>query len=107
MKTWLLIAAFVSTTSGKYFLTLPFHKPAESRRIAEENNIPLQTKVFSGGVSLAAISDPQIGPMFASFDDVTLRLTPDSWISWDMSVLDKQAFGGRLGATPGYLLPLD
>jgi len=58
-------------------------------------------------LSLAAISDLQIGPVFASFDDVTLRLTPDSWISWDLSVLDKQAFGGLLGGTPGYLLPLD
>jgi hypothetical protein len=58
-------------------------------------------------MSPAAMSDPHIGPVFASFDDVTLQLTPVSWISWDMAALDAQALGGRLGATPGYLLPLD
>jgi hypothetical protein len=58
-------------------------------------------------MSAAAIADPQIGPVFASFDDVTIRLTPASWIAWDMAVLDTQALGGRLGGTPGYLLPLD
>jgi PPOX class probable F420-dependent enzyme len=58
-------------------------------------------------MSEAAMSDPRIEPVFASFDDVTIRLTPLSWISWDMALLDAQAFGGRLGGTPGYLLPLD
>ena len=57
--------------------------------------------------SAAAISDPHIGPVFASFDDVTIRLTPELWTAWDMAVLDAQALGGRLGSTPGYLLPLD
>ncbi len=45
--------------------------------------------------------------MFASFDDVTIRLTAISWTAWDMAVLDAQVLGGRLGGTPGYLLPLD
>jgi len=45
--------------------------------------------------------------VFASFDDVTIRLTAISWTAWDMAVLDAQALGGRLGGTPGYLLPLD
>ena len=58
-------------------------------------------------LSEAAVSDPQVEPVFASFDDVTLKLTPTSWISWDMHALDVQAFGGRLGGTPGYMLPLD
>jgi PPOX class probable F420-dependent enzyme len=58
-------------------------------------------------MSAAAIADPHIGPVFESFDDVTIRLTPVSWTSWDMATLDAQAFGGRLGRTPGYLLPLD
>ncbi len=53
------------------------------------------------------MSDPGIGPVFASFDDVTIRITPVSWIAWDMATLDAQPFGGRLGGTPGYLLPLD
>ena len=58
-------------------------------------------------MSATAISDPHVGPVFESFDDVTIRLAPVSWTAWDMAVLDAQAFGGRLGATPGYLLALD
>jgi hypothetical protein len=53
------------------------------------------------------MTDPHVGPVFASFDDVTIRITPGSWTAWDMAVLDAQAFGRRLGGTPGYLLPLD
>jgi hypothetical protein len=54
-----------------------------------------------------ALEAPGNGSVFAAFDDVTIRLTPVSWIAWDMAVLDAQALGGRLGGTPGYLLPLD
>jgi hypothetical protein len=48
------------------------------------------------------MTDPHVGPVFASFDDVTIRITPGSWTAWDMAVLDAQVFGGRLGGTPGY-----
>ena len=58
-------------------------------------------------MSAAAISDPHVGPVFESFDDVTIRLAPVSWTAWDMAVLDAQAFVGRVGRTPGYLLALD
>ncbi|MGH2468071.1 MAG: pyridoxamine 5'-phosphate oxidase family protein [Candidatus Limnocylindrales bacterium] len=54
-----------------------------------------------------ALADPLVGPLFAAFDDVTIKLTPASWLTWDMGVVDAQAFGGRLGGTPGYLQPLD
>ena len=67
----------------------------------------INRRIHSRYMSAAAMSDPHIGPVFESFDDVTIRLTPVSWITWDMAVLDAQAFGGRLGGTPGYLLPLD
>jgi len=67
----------------------------------------INRRLHSRYLSTAALSDPHIGPVFASFDDVTLRLTPVSWITWDMAVLDAQALGGRLGKTPGYVLPLD
>ena len=67
----------------------------------------LNRRVHSRYLSAAAMSDPQIGPVFAAFDDVTIRIMPASWITWDMAALDVQAFGGRLGGTPGYLLPLD
>lgn len=71
----------------------------ESRRINRQ--------IHSRHLSAEAMSDPHVGPVFAAFDDVTIRLTPVSFSSWDMAGLDAQAFGGRLGGTPGYLLPLD
>jgi PPOX class probable F420-dependent enzyme len=64
-------------------------------------------RIHSRYLSAAALADPGIGPVFATFDDVTVQLTPNSWISWDMAALDAQAFGGRLGGTPGYMLPTD
>jgi len=70
---------------------------------SQEINQRIHRRYLSEG----ALSDPRIGPVFASFDDVTIELTPASWISWDMAALDAQAFGGRLGGTPGYMLPLD
>jgi hypothetical protein len=53
------------------------------------------------------MADPHVEPVFAAFDDITLRLTPASWFSWSMADIDAQAFGGHLGQNPGYLLPPD
>jgi PPOX class probable F420-dependent enzyme len=75
--------------------------------ISGEQSQAINRRIHSRYMSAAALGDPAVGPVFASFDDVTLRVTPVSWTSWDMAVLDAQAFGGRLGKTPGYLLPLD
>ena len=67
----------------------------------------LNRRIHSRYLSAVAMADPGIEPVFASFDDVTIRLTPESSFTWDMATLDAQAFGGRLGGIPGYLLPLD
>jgi len=75
--------------------------------ISGERSQEINRRIHSRYLSAAAMSDPHIAPVFAAFDDVTIRLTPASWITWDMAVLDAQAFGGRLGKTPGYMLPLD
>ena len=75
--------------------------------ISGEQSSALNRRIWGRYLSAAALADPAVGPVFASFDDVTLRLTPASWTSWDMAMLDAQAFGGRLGKTPGYMLPLD
>jgi general stress protein 26 len=97
-------------------LMVDVRKPATERGLAASGKAELITgndsreineRIHRRYMSEAAMSDPQIGPVFASFDDVTIRLSSLSWISWDMAVLDQQAFGGRLGRTPGYLLPLD
>src|ERR1700722_1442994 len=67
----------------------------------------LNRRIHSRYLSVAAMADPQIEPGFASFDDVTIQLTPKASITGDMATPDGQAFGGHLGGTPGYLLPLD
>jgi len=74
-----------------------------SGRAAEELNLRIHGRYLSP----AALSDLDVGPLFAAFDDVTIKLTPASWVTWDMGAVDAQAFGGRLGSTPGHLLPLD
>jgi len=100
----------------KASLMVDMRKPGKERGVTATGKVEvisggesqaINRRVHSRYMSAAAISDPHIGPVFAAFDDVTLKLTPDSWITWDMAVLDAQAFGGRLGATPGYMLPLD
>lgn len=75
--------------------------------ISGERSRVINRRLHSRYLSEAAISDPRIGPVFETFDDVTIRITPATWVMWDMSLLDAQAFGGRLGKTAGYLLPLD
>lgn len=100
----------------KASLMIDARKPATERGvtaaatvdvISGEASREINRRIHGRYMSAAAMSDPHVEPVFASFDDVTLRLTPVSWTSWDMAVLDAQAFGGRLGGTPGYLLPLD
>ena len=75
--------------------------------ISGEPSREINRRIHRRHMSAAALSDPHVGPVFESFDDVTIRLAPVSWTVWDMAVLDAQAFGGRLGGTSGYLLPLD
>lgn len=67
----------------------------------------INRRIHGRYLSAAALSDAAVGPVFAAFDDVTIRLVPTSWFTWDMAALDAQAFSGRLGKTPGYMLPLD
>jgi PPOX class probable F420-dependent enzyme len=56
----------------------------------------------------AAIDDVRIGPVFASGDDVTIRLTPRAWRSWTVRDYDERAFGGILGETPErWFVPVD
>jgi len=91
-------------------------KPGRERGVTAAGNVELISgresqqinhRLHSRYLSADAMADPQVGPVFASFDDVTLRLTPVSWTTWDMPTLDAQVMGGKLGNTPGYALPLD
>jgi general stress protein 26 len=63
--------------------------------------------IYNKYMSAEAIADPHIVPTFAKLDDATIRITPDSWFSWDLAEVDAQFFNGRLFANPHYMLPLD
>jgi PPOX class probable F420-dependent enzyme len=100
----------------KASLMVDVRRPATERGVTASGSADLisgnqsraiNRRIHSRYMSAAAMADPRIEPVFAAFDDVTVRISPVSWISWDMAVLDAQAFGGRLGGMPGYLLPLD
>jgi hypothetical protein len=91
-------------------------KPGKQRGVTAAGTVELISgresqeinhRIHSRYLSAAALADPGIGPAFAAFDDVKVRHTPASWIWWDMAALDAQALGGRLGGTPGYMLPTD
>jgi hypothetical protein len=48
-----------------------------------------------------------VGPVFAQFDDITVKLKPTLWTWWDMPELDALFFGGRISSAPAYVLPQD
>jgi len=58
-------------------------------------------------LSDAAHADPKVGPVFAAIDDVAIKVSPSSVISWDMRQVDEQFFGGTIGKNPSYLFPLE
>ncbi len=58
-------------------------------------------------LSRAALADARVGPVFATWDDITVQLSPASVFTWDMRELDKTALGGVIAARPDYLLPLE
>lgn len=58
-------------------------------------------------LSEAALADPKVGPLFAGWDDISVRLVPTSAIVWDMREADQHIFGGSFKNNPAYLLPLE
>ena len=73
--------------------------------ISGEKVRELNLQIHRRYMSDTAIADPQVGGVFAKFDDITLKLRPRVWTWWDMAELDAMYFGGRFGSTEGYLLP--
>jgi len=55
-------------------------------------------------LSAEALADPQVGPVFAAFDDICIRVLPVSWTWWDMAELDAMVLGRRFASNPSYLL---
>ena len=66
-------------------------------------NAEIHRKYLSG----PALADPKVGPVFTAWDDITVRLTPATVISWDMRQADQQVFGGTFKNNPTYLLDLE
>ena len=68
----------------------------------------INLRIHARYMSTDALRDPQVGPVMLGHDDVTIRLTPERWIDWDLNENDPKIFGGRLFGPPGgYLFPLD
>jgi general stress protein 26 len=58
-------------------------------------------------LSAAALEDPAVGKVFTALDDVTIEITPESVVYWNMQQTDQQFFGGAMGKHPDYLLPTE
>lgn len=94
----------------------------DARRAAEERGVSasgrveilhgqeskeINQRIHARYMSTEALADPGVGPVMENMSDITLRLTPGSWVSWDEKELDAQVFSGKLCGTLGYLLPLE
>jgi PPOX class probable F420-dependent enzyme len=75
--------------------------------IRGEEAQPLRRRIQARYLTERAFSDLRVGASFEAHDDVVIRLTPRTWVSWDMAQLNAQFFGGRLGTHTGYMYPLD
>lgn len=73
--------------------------------ISGEKAHELNRRIHQRYMSEAAVADPKVGGVLAQFDDIALKLRPQTWTWWDMPELDALYFDGRFGGTPGYLLP--
>jgi hypothetical protein len=58
-------------------------------------------------LSAAASADAKVGSGFAAFDDVTIAITPEWVIAWDMREINRQFLGGAIRANPANRLPLE
>jgi PPOX class probable F420-dependent enzyme len=77
-----------------------------ARMLSGEESQNKNNEIHRRYLSPATLSDARVGPVFAGWDDVTIQITPESVISWDMREADRQVFGGAFESNPGYLLPL-
>lgn len=68
--------------------------------LSGEESRKLNAAIIERYLTPEALADPRIGPAFAAVDDVTLRIRPTRWRWWASEDVDKQFFGGMLGASP-------
>lgn len=97
-------------------LMIDSRDPAASRGVTAMGTVEVLTgeaarewnlRVHRRYLSEAALADVRIGPVFAAWDDIALKLTPSSLVAWDMREADRLAFGGAFAGNPGYLLAPD
>jgi general stress protein 26 len=74
--------------------------------VTGESSRQLNATVHRKYLSQAALADPRVGPVFAEWDDITVKITPESVITWDMRVIDKQVLRGAFSENPKYLMPV-
>jgi PPOX class probable F420-dependent enzyme len=89
--------------AASYGITITGTAQTLSGEPSRKLNLEIHRKYLSEG----ALADPRVGPVFASWDDVTIQITPVSIAAWDMREADRQVFGGALESNPAYLLPLE
>ena len=75
--------------------------------LSGESSQKCNTQIHRKYLSEAALADPKVGPVFAGWDDITVRLVPTSVIVWDMREADQHVFGSSFKNNPTYLLPLE
>ena len=68
---------------------------------------PLKRRIQARYLTELAFRDERIGGSFETSDDVVIRITPRTWVSWDMGDLNTRFFDGRLSTKTGYMYPLD
>jgi PPOX class probable F420-dependent enzyme len=75
---------------------------------AGEESSVLNSLIRHRYLSQEALADKRVEPVYAAADDVTIRLTPETWRSWSAEALDGAFFGGILGADPDrWFLPVE
>jgi len=67
----------------------------------------LSRQILERYLTEKALTDPEVGGFFTSYEDAVLRLSPRSWTSWDLEQIYTQFFGGKVSTETGYLYPLD
>jgi hypothetical protein len=75
--------------------------------VSGETSKQLNLQIHRKYLSEAALADAKVGPVFAGWDDVTIRIVPNSVIAWDMRDADKQVFGSAFEKNPTYLRALE
>lgn len=69
--------------------------------------VPYREIVQARYLTPAALADPEVGPVFATYDDAVIQLAPERWTWWDIAASNRRKFGDKFSVAGGYLYPLD